>query len=453
MKLILPSGHQFEGSVEDLKMLKKTNPEMFVDTSQCDINPSSFLQTDRKTEKTMTESIVLLNKIKYVLSENCLGTAPWQGLDKPCGLPLELIYRKLPQYSEESIEALLKLETQTFYFDAKTTYWIMFPDIVDSIKQAVAERNLRMSKLYNEKQLSRFISHDSYKEILLLRQCDFDEILRRCEKLSECDSSKVHLPASELWNVVLYASDEEFSVRLKWMKSATIKNSTDLALLLSCKAVSFQLDNLGNRLAKLEKKSIQPKEQQYKIQFADFVIKSYIFKCNANHNIEQIQAQIDIMSPNGTIVTELISAGYCRICKCYFILESDFNSLRSKGAVLCQQMTYDVYRQKGYDILNAEELKPESLLHQCGYNVSSTENLTSIQRKEILCRVVDNGLYSISGICSHLDWLISRNKKITNRDMSAAISKWQEDRAFISNYNSTTQRKVGGSSISKTNYK
>ena len=116
-------------------------------------------------------------------------------------------------------------------------------------------------------------------------------------------------------------------------------------------------------------------------------------------------------------------------------------------------MIYDVYRQKGYDILNGEELKPESLLHQCGYNVSSTENLTSIQRKEILCRVVDNGLYSISGICSHLDWLISRNKKITNRDMSAAISKWQEDRTFISNYNSTTQRKVGVSSISKTNYK
>ena len=162
MKLILPSGHQFEGSVEDLKMLKKTNPEMFVDTSQCDINPSSFLQTDRKTEKTMTESIVLLNKIKYVLSENCLGTAPWQGLDKPCGLSLELICRKLPQYNEESIEALLKLGTQTFYFDAKTTYWIMFPDIVDSIKQAVAERNLRMSKLYIARLFDiKILSHSS----------------------------------------------------------------------------------------------------------------------------------------------------------------------------------------------------------------------------------------------------------------------------------------------------
>ena len=451
MKLRLASGYLFEGSIEDLKILKATNPEMFVETSQHNDNSAPFLQTDRQG---MTESIVLSNKIKYVLSQSCLGTTPWQGLGKPpCGLPLESICRQLPQYSEKSVEALLKLETQTFYFNAQTTRWVMFPDIVDSVKQVVAERKLRMSKLYNEKQLSRFISYDSYKEILLLRQCDFDEILRRCEKLSECNSSKVHLPASELWDMVLYTSDEEFSERLKWMKSAIIKNSTDLALLLSCKALSIKLDNLGKRLAKLEEKSIQPQNHQYKIQFADFVIKSNVFKCNANHTIEQIQAQIDIMSQNGTIVTESISAGYCRICKCYFILESDFNSLRNKGAVLCQQITYDVYCQKGHEILNGEELKPESLLHQCGYNVSSTESLTSIQRREILCRVVDNNLYSISGICSHLDWLISRNRKITNRDMSVAISKWQEDRSFISNYRSNTQRKVGVSSLSKTNYK
>jgi hypothetical protein len=79
--------------------------------------------------------------------------------------------------------------------------------------------------------------------------------------------------------------------------------------------------------------------------------------------------------------------------------------------------------------------------------------LSSIQRREILCRVVDNGIYSISGICSHLDWLIWRNKKVSGRDMSAAISKWQEDRNFISQYNKSSQRNVNVSSVRRTIYR
>ena len=407
----------------------------------------------------MTESIVLLNEIKYVLSENCMGTATWNGLGHPpCGLTLEEICHKLPLYSNENIKSLLELETQTFYFNNQNSCWVMFPKIVDTIKHEVKERKYRMSKLYNDKQLSRFISYDSYKSILLFRKEDFNEILCRCEEIAECDSKNVHLSATEIWNIILNTSDNEFYKRVKIMKSNTIKNNEHFKLLLNPKKVSLSeiyeaLSNLDKQIAKLEQEEHEKKNQKHKIQFVDFVIKSYVFKCNANHNIEQIQAQIDLMLSNGTIITESISAGYCHTCKCYFILESDFNKLRNKGIVLCQQITYEVYRQRGPEILNGDELRPESLLHQCGYNVSAAEELTSVQRQEILCRVIDNGLYSTSGICSHLDWLISRNKKITSRDMSTAISKWQEDRLFISKYNPKPQRNLGVSSIRKTNYK
>ena len=157
------------------------------------------------------------------------------------------------------------------------------------------------------------------------------------------------------------------------------------------------------------------------------------------------------MLPTGEIITETVTAGFCNNCKCYFILETDYNYIRNKGIILCQQITYETYCKKGIAILNGEELKPESLLYRCGYNVSASDNLTTKQRQEILSRVVDNGLYSISGICSHLDWLISRNKKVSTRDMSCAINKWEEDRLFISTYNSSANRIVGINTIRKRN--
>ena len=90
-------------------------------------------------------------------------------------------------------------------------------------------------------------------------------------------------------------------------------------------------------------------------------------------------------------------------------------------------------------------------MHQIGYNVNSQEGLTSEQRQNLLKLAIDNGLYSISGLLSFLDWLIARNKKVLNRDMSQAISKWTEDRFFVANYKNNTQRKVGVDAITVKN--
>lgn len=397
----------------------------------------------------LTDTIVLLNEIKNFLSQTCEGAIPWAGLGKkPHGSTLNEICDKLYFAKKEDIERLLTLETQTFYFNRENLCWIMYPEIVDSVKKDISNRRNRMIELYNSNKLSRFISSDSYKKILLFRIEDFNRILERCEKIAECDSNKIHLPPTEIWDMILYSSDKEFSKRISIMKNSTIKNSEHFSLLLSMTYLSKTLSDIENRITNLENKR-KSKSQDYKIQFADFVIKGHIFKCNANHTIEQIQALVDIMTPSGAIITEKISAGYCCTCNCYFILEIDFNRLRDKGIVLCQQITYETYRKNGLAIMNGEDLKPESLLHQSGYNVSATEDLSSYQRQEILRRVVDNGLYTVSGICSHLDWLIGRNKKVTNRDMSCAIAKWEEDRVFISTYKTNTQRNVGVKSIKR----
>ena len=110
-----------------------------------------------------------------------------------------------------------------------------------------------------------------------------------------------------------------------------------------------------------------------------------------------------------------------------------------------------MYLRNGDNIINGEELNAESLLHQIGYNVKAKENLGTIQRQNLLKLAIDNNLYSISGLLSFLDWLIARNKKVLNRNMSSAIEKWSADREFIAKYQANEQRKVEVKSISAKN--
>ena len=124
--------------------------------------------------------------------------------------------------------------------------------------------------------------------------------------------------------------------------------------------------------------------------------------------------------------------------------------MKSYGVILCQIISEKIYRSSNTS--NIYDLKAESILHQAGYNVSSAENLSTEQRREILRRVVDFGLYSISGLCSFLDYLIDKNLRVTTRNMSFAISKWQSDRNYIANYNKDEQRQVNVSSFYTTEY-
>ncbi len=197
--------------------------------------------------------------------------------------------------------------------------------------------------------------------------------------------------------------------------------------------------------------SSSSEKNKQSINFADFVVLSNVFRCNKNHHIEQIQAQVAILTPSGEIENRQVGAGYCNECNIYFILETDFQYLSTFGILLCRKLTRDVYLRNGDDIINGEELNAESLLHQIGYNVNAKANLGTIQRQNLLKLAIDNSLYSISGLLSFLDWLIARNKKVSNRNMNSAIEKWSADRDFIAKYQADKQRKVEVKSISAKN--
>lgn len=187
---------------------------------------------------------------------------------------------------------------------------------------------------------------------------------------------------------------------------------------------------------------IDPESKMQRIDFKTFIVLSNIFRCEKAHSIEPVRALIEILLPDGSTSTEEVSAGYCKECKKYFVFERDYKTIREKGVLLCRIIGENDYKQLYSTENSFSDLKPESVLHQCGYNVKAVDNLTTEQRQGILRRVIDNELYTINGVLNFLDWLIVCNKKSGKRDMTIAIAKWQLDREYVAQYQKDLQRKV-----------
>ena len=209
------------------------------------------------------------------------------------------------------------------------------------------------------------------------------------------------------------------------------------------------IDELFNDL--LNKKNISTINNRYllgektdytNISFNNFLVLSNVFRCNKHHHIEEITALLMIMNKECKIQKVEIPAGYCPECNIYFILETDYFELLKSGIPLCRKITLQQYLTNGESILDGNKLNAESLLHQIGYSVNQQDNLNSMQRQTLLKFAIDYELYSVSGLLSFIDWLIAQNKKVVTRDMSNAISKWQEDRDFVSHYKECERRIV-----------
>lgn len=183
------------------------------------------------------------------------------------------------------------------------------------------------------------------------------------------------------------------------------------------------------------------------IEFADFVVRTNAFYCHKNHSVESINAIVNLLQKDGRIIEEAITAGYCKNCNCYFILEQDFLMLQAKGILLCQLLSDKEFFDRGIEIIRGEELKAQSVLRRCGYTVNATVNLSVEQRQKILSLVIDSNLYSTVDLCSFLDWLISFHGKNQKRNMENAIERWKADRDYVSKYKSEYKRNIGIKSI------
>ena len=78
---------------------------------------------------------------------------------------------------------------------------------------------------------------------------------------------------------------------------------------------------------------------------------------------------------------------------------------------------------------------------QYGYSVSQEEDLTAARRHRILAVMIDNKILTKTAIISYLDFFISQRQ--SQPKFEAAISKWENDREFVSDYHKGSYTKYG----------
>lgn len=153
-------------------------------------------------------------------------------------------------------------------------------------------------------------------------------------------------------------------------------------------------------------------------------LRSYHKECD--YYCEKVYLKIPLLLSTGELIIRTILGTYCDKCKKYFVLDTEFKKILCEGRIQAQ-----ISFSESGEHFNGMDLSPESLLRKCGYTVSANANISAEHRQKLLKAIIENKLYTPAKIVAHFRFLISVNNNVTTRDMSSAISKWQEDIQYL----------------------
>ena len=293
------------------------------------------------------------------------------------------------------------------------------------------------------------ISKDMHRHVVPIRMCPICGLVYiRYENYIEdedafsCENKDDLIRFQSLYNSKTESKAEKERNKSPDNKDATIKTS-------AIKIIKPEENNKktnGLDLYKNDVKKQKRKESDGKtIKVEDFVVRRDVFKCmNKDHVLANVNASIGIINKDGKVIQTTVSAGYCKECNTFFILESTFQKLKIKGTPICRITDQKTY-MKGKANINGMKLASESLLMQYGYNVSQSEGLTSARRHKILAILIDNSIMTKSEIISYIDFFISQKQSLDKYEK--AIEKWNNDRDFVEEYKAGRYTTIGVSGI------
>ena len=185
--------------------------------------------------------------------------------------------------------------------------------------------------------------------------------------------------------------------------------------------------------------SVRNEHVEGRITAKDFMIRCSVFHCmNKEHSLKNIVAVVGLIDRDGDYTEATVSAGYCEQCNIYYMMESSYMSLRRQGKICCR--VFDEKRLSNPGISGGFNMSDTSVLMDYGYSVSYQKNIPVAQRQSILAMLIDNGIISKTGIISYLDFFITHHG--SNAGMEIAVSKWEEDRAFVQAYKTGQYKKI-----------
>lgn len=170
----------------------------------------------------------------------------------------------------------------------------------------------------------------------------------------------------------------------------------------------------------------------------------YIYKGNIRchrygHHIIQATAVLHNKTDNEIE----LNVEYCTDCRKFFLDYTVFEQYRNRYGVLVGNFRM---------VVNGEfdgeyDLAEESPLMLSGYNVSQRDGYTYQERHYILARIIHDGIMDKGDVIRYLSYFIRKNG--AKRGNELALSKWEEDLAFVQEYDKSTQPRVIISDIKK----
>ena len=170
----------------------------------------------------------------------------------------------------------------------------------------------------------------------------------------------------------------------------------------------------------------------------------YIYRGNIRchqHDHKIIQATAILHNKTDNEIE--LNVEYCTECKKFILEYTVFEQYRNRYGVLVGNFRM---------VVNGEfdgeyDLAEESPLMLSGYNVSQRDGYTSQERDYILARIIHDGIMEKGDVIRYLSYFIRKNG--VKRGNELALSKWEEDLAFVQEYDKRTQPKAIISDIRK----
>lgn len=163
----------------------------------------------------------------------------------------------------------------------------------------------------------------------------------------------------------------------------------------------------------------------------ELIILTNIRKCiNKDHVVNELEADIKVALPDGSIGIASIPAVYCNKCKTYYAYKADFYRIKKYGRILCRVDDYTDTSTKKDKFKS--KLGGESIIHRLGYNVISHEKNTDKQRKTVLANILEYSNIPKQEILNIIRINIARHESRPN--YSKAVARWRQDYEFVLNY-------------------
>lgn len=163
----------------------------------------------------------------------------------------------------------------------------------------------------------------------------------------------------------------------------------------------------------------------------------YIYKGNIRcHRYGHHIIQATAILHNKTDNEVQLNVEYCTECKKFILEYTVFEQYRNRYGVLIGNFKM---------VVNGEfdgeyDLAKESPLMLSGYNVSQRDGYTSRERHYILARIIHDGIMDKGEVIRYLSYFIHKNGAKPGNEV--ALAKWEEDLAFVQEYDISTQPKT-----------